>query len=290
MERRNQDLARVKTNVIQAGGKTLMLPFYQQVCPPHKQLLEPFGGGAAITLWDEHESAVYNDINNLAANFWRTCRDSEKRAALVELLEYTEYGRAVFKESIDVLKDPGASDIRRAWAWLVHIDQGFTHTETELAFRMAKPATMAETWARGVARLPDIARKLQRIGIECMDFREFLRVYDGTGDPTRLIVADPPYYTDKEATLVYGVPFTIHDHCDLISLLSNTESMVILCGYDSVLYQELLRPPEWKIVKRVRTAMVGNSEYEEREDREEIMWLRIPQQPIYGTLFDPANL
>ena len=267
---------RVRTNIIQAGGKTLMLNHYAKVAPPHKTLLDLFGGGGAILLWDDaSEGKTYNDINDRAANYWRVVRDRGKFQELYRLLQATEYGRRVFEESIEVIDDRGASDIQRAWAWCVHTTQGFTHQEDEVGWRMAKPSSMASTWQKGVQRLPQIHEEMQRVNIECMDWRQCLKVY-GNGGPGQLIVADPPYLAPDQDTLTYRHPFTIEDHYELLWQLDHQDAMVIICGYDSVLYQENLRSPKWEIVKRVRPMMVKNSDYEsDGQEREECMWLSL---------------
>jgi DNA adenine methylase len=267
---------RVKTNIIQAGGKTLLLDHYAKICPPHETLLDVFGGGAAILLWDSAtRGKVYNDINKLAANYWRVCRDKARFQELHRLLRNTEYGRDVLEESLVVLGDSGASEILRAWAWCVHIVQGFTHTERETSFRMAKPSSMAATWARGIDRLSDINRELQNVNIECLDWRVCLKRYANEGT-RQLVVLDPPYLAPSDYTLTYTAPFSIDDHAELLWEANKLDNLVIICGYDSVLYQENLRPPKWNIVKRVRQMMVKNSDYESYgEQREECMWLSL---------------
>ena len=270
-------MAKVKTNVIQAGGKTLMLPFYDKVVPKHEKLYDVFGGGAAILLWDvAPKGKTYNDINELAANYWRCCRDRGKYEELYRLLRATEYGRAVFNESMVVLSDHRSSEVQRAWAWAVHIIQGFTHQESEVGWRMAKPSSMAETWRRGVDRLPDINRELQNVNIECLDWRSFIRQYCVGAGSTSLVVCDPPYLAPSDYTLSYKNAFTIDDHVELLYWVNKLETMVIMCGYDSVLYQENLQPPDWQLVKRVRPMMVHDGDYEtDGAEREECMWLKL---------------
>jgi DNA adenine methylase len=267
---------KVKTPIIQAGGKTLLLDHYDKIVPKHDTLLDVFGGGGAILLWDEHpKGATYNDLNKRAANYWRVVRDRGKFQELLRLLKGTEYGREVFLESIPMLDDTHYSDIQRAWAWHVHTTQGFTHQESEVGWRMAKPSSMAATWARGIERMSDVHEAMQQVNIECLDWRDCLARY-GNGGQRHLVVCDPPYLAPSDYTLTYNNPFTIEDHAELLWTVNKLDSMVIVCGYDSVLYQENLRQPKWELKKRIRQMMVKNSDYEDYgETREECMWLSV---------------
>lgn len=262
---------RLSTPLIYPGGKTLLLPHLRPLVPPHIRCVDLFGGGGAFILWDEHEEGVYNDLNSEAVNFFRTLRDAEKRERLIESLRATPYSREEYFDcdstwrSID---DP----VERARQWFVVINMGFTHEEDCHSFRVAIPDGAPRAFKNHVDRLPIIAEKLRGITIECLDWSDALSIY-GWGRDT-LVFADPPYLNVKENSTGYAHTMSADDHFCLLVALDATDAMVILCGYESRMYTEFLKPPKWQLVKKVRIAKVGNSSYKERETRTEHIWVK----------------
>lgn len=268
------------TPLIYPGGKTLLLPHIRPLVPPHDFLLDLFGGGGAFVLDDTHRNAVYNDINGAAVNFFRVMRDPDKWEILYDLLRRTPYSRREYYDCDTTWKDPSISDIERARRWFVVINMGFTHEEDNHSFLVARSSQVARAVRNHVEDLPQVHEKLRNVVIEELDFRRALDIY-GKGEDA-LIFADPPYLNANPEGLTYQNKFTPRDHWELLQRLNATDAQVILCGYDSDLYHSLLRPPIWELVKKVRIAQVGNSDYTERDVRVEHIWVK---KSHYGTLF-----
>ena len=269
----------VQTPLIYPGGKTLLLPHLRPLVPPHDLCLDLFGGGGAFILDASHKRGVYNDINSEACNFFRTLRDSENGERLRQLLQNTPYSREEYFDCDSSWSDI-ADPVERARRWFVVINLGFTHEEDCHSFRVAVGNNPAQAFRRHIDRLPEVISRLRDVVIENLDFRDALKIY-GKG-PKTLVFADPPYISPKgEEAVGYRRPFTIRDHYDLLARLNQTDSQVIVCGYDSELYHDMLREPRFKLVKKVRVAQVGNSDYSEREVRVEHIWVKKNQMGLF---------
>ena len=100
--------------------------------------------------------------------------------------------------------------------------------------------------------------------------------------PEQLIFEDTPYLGAKSE--MYRNPMSVERHQRLLELLNNSKSNVILCGYDSDLYHAILRPPKWVLVKKIRIAQIGNSQYSEREMRVEHIWVKKSLGGMWDTI------
>ncbi len=262
---------RVSTPLIYPGGKTLLLPHIRPLVPPHNRCLDLFGGGGAFILDDTHTEGVYNDLNDEAVNFFRVLRNDETRERLIELLRDTPYSRKEYFDCDSTWRD--CTDmVERARCWFVVVNMGFTHQEDCHSFRVGVSNGVARALRNHVDDLPLVVDRLRSITIECLDWRKALEIY-GWGADT-LVFADPPYLTTKEGSLQYAHAMSVADHYDLLVALDATDTMVILCGYASEMYNDMLRRPKWELVKKVRIAHVGNSDYKHREMRTEHIWVK----------------
>lgn len=61
---------------------------------------------------------VLNDLDQRIVNLYRVLQDRDKFRELLRRLIWTPYSRAEFARALATLKDPGADDVSRAWAFL----------------------------------------------------------------------------------------------------------------------------------------------------------------------------
>ena len=75
---------------------------------------------------------------------------------------------------------------------------------------------------------------------------DFLTRYDYTG--TELIYSDPPYLSEtRSSRRRYRFEYTKQDHVALLELLKSLPCHIILSGYPSLLYEDLLS--EWRSIE-----------------------------------------
>jgi DNA adenine methylase len=281
----------MKTDIIWAGGKSMMVDKIQPLIPPHKCRVEVFGGGATFTLMDPPvENMVYNDINQNIVRFFRVQR--EHYHELQSILQLTPYARQEFYDSLPPELDDksvdawhqlwcseAVDDIEWARRYFIVINLGFTHEEDCKSFRSSKEHSVARAIKNHVDRIGYITERFRSVVIENISWETLVKNYD---DEDTLFICDPPYLSSSANPTTYRHVLTPSEHYYLINVLDQCKGQVVLCGYDTALYTEFLREPRWKLHKFTRTAQVGNSQYKDRETRTECVWVK-------QTKFSPKN-
>ncbi|MBC8522623.1 DNA adenine methylase [PVC group bacterium] len=75
---------------------------------------------------------------------------------------------------------------------------------------------------------------------------DFLKTYDFSG--TELIYCDPPYLIEtRTSNRTYRFDYTEQDHIDLVEILKSLPCQIILSGYPSALYDDLVE--DWNVIE-----------------------------------------
>jgi len=251
------------------GGKYLQAPHIISHFPEHRTYVEPFGGGASVLLRKPISfSEVYNDLDDEVVGFFRVLRDHGRR--LVELLELTPFSRAEFNGAYQPTGDP----IERARRTAIRSFMGFgsdgIHSSHRTGFRgrsQRSGTTPAGDWANYPMNLRRLIERFQGVVIEQ---REALRVIVGYDSPTTLFYVDPPYVhsTRQRVDRARGYRHELSDanHRSLLEVLNSVQGMVVLSGYPSPLYEEMLGG--WRRIERTGPFSDG------ARKRTEVLWLR----------------
>lgn len=97
----------------------------------------------------------------------------------------------------------------------------------------------ASEWLSAVDGLPDIHQRLRGVIIENMPALELLRREDGPGT---LFYVDPPYlHQTRVSRDAIAFEMSQADHVELLTVLQSVQGKVILSGYRSGLYSEMLQ-------------------------------------------------
>jgi DNA adenine methylase len=205
-----------------------------------------FGGAAHVLLQKPrtHHVEVYNDINQDLVNFWMQCRDHA--AALQERCRTLPYSRALYYQYHESLYNGEPLDpLERAARWFYVLRNTF-NGRIEPVARGWNASTRCEVRAYHTALdlFPLVQERWQHVLIDCRDFAEVLRSYEGK---RTLVYADPPYlgvegyYRQNDGTIV----FPHEDHVRLASLLNATSALVALSYYPHPLLEELYPVEKW---------------------------------------------
>jgi DNA adenine methylase len=99
----------------------------------------------------------------------------------------------------------------------------------------------AGAWLTAVEGLPAVHARSRRVAILHHDGLDVIREQDG---PRTLFYLDPPYlHETRSAADVYDHEMPTEKHADLLDLVRQCEGKVMLSGYRSLLYDEVLY--EW---------------------------------------------
>jgi len=221
------------------GSKWRIAEWIVSFFPEHHSYLEPFFGSGAV-LFNKPRSNIetVNDLNGDVVNLFRWIReDPEKLAQQVFLMPYA---RDVYEWAFQPSKD----SLERAVKMLVKMQMGhgFRMTGEKVGWKIdiqgREKAYAAGQWCA----LPDVIRqaaeRLRGVQIENRPAVEVIRRFYF---PNVLIYADPPYLMETRCgRQQYSHEMTDADHVKLLEALRDHPGPVLLSGYESGLYQEVL--------------------------------------------------
>ena len=254
------------------GAKFRLAPWVLQHFPPHTCYVESFGGAAGVLMQKPRSYAeVYNDLDGDIVNLFRVLQDPTTRAGLTELLVFTPYSR----EEFELSWEPSTGAIERARRTIIRAQMGFgsaSATKGVTGFRIdtkRQYGTAQSLWATYPEQLAEVGQRLSGVLIENRPAIEVIKAHDG---PQTLHYVDPPYvhdtrYKGASSGRYYRHEMDDPDHRELIGALFELDGMVVLSGYPSELYAELL--PGWTNYSTSARISAGRG----TANRTECIWL-----------------
>ncbi len=255
------------------GGKWRLAPWIIQYFPAHTIYVEPFGGAASVLLRKTPTAAeIYNDLDGRLVNLFRVLRDVDKAADLKRRVELTLFARAEFDWAYGIPADD-VDDAHRmiVLSFMGHGSDSTTRTcrtgfRSRLSDNRALPSQAWSTWHRSI---PEFADRLRGVVIEQCPAAVLIERF---ARPDTLFYVDPPYLPETRSAIAngrakthgYRHELTAADHEELLALLDRTEGMVVLSGYPSELYDDMLSG--WT---RVETRALADG----ARPRTEVLWL-----------------
>jgi len=210
--------------------------------------VEVFGGSCWCALnvsRSKFKVIVCNDIDRDLINFYRMVR--ERPRDLVKRLAILPYSRELYKIAMEVLRSEPLDPITRAALFFYVARASFSGKFGHGGFSFSKASNKARKYARAVASIPEFAKRLNDVVLECKDFREIIKLYDSE---RTLFYLDPPY-VGKTREHYYRHGFTIADLKDLAKLLRSAKGCwalkVTKDNYE--LIKDLLPPHELEEVE-----------------------------------------
>lgn len=233
------------------GAKFRLAPWVISHFPDHRCYVEPFGGAAGVLLRKEQSHAeVYNDLDLHIVTFFRVLRDPVLREQLQEACVMTPYSREEFIlacQSCDM-----SNQVEVARRVVVRATMGFgvaagTHGNT--GFRTdtrRKYGTAMQLWSEYPNNLAMLGARFAGVLIEN---RPAIQVMQSHDSESTLHYIDPPYLPETRCSRnrYYRHEMTIEDHEQLLSAMQQLQGMVIISGYDSEMYNDML--PGWRVEK-----------------------------------------
>lgn len=228
------------------GGKFRIAHWVISHMPNHTCYTEVFGGAAGVLLQKPRAYAeVYNDLDGEMVNLFRVLRNKSELDLLINQLILTPYARAEFELAWEYVSEP----VERARRTIIRAQMGFGSagaTKGVTGFRIdtkRQYGTAQSLWADYPKHLSAIGQRLTGVLIENRPAIQVLKDHDA---PSTLHYIDPPYVHDTrhagaKAGRIYRHEMTNDDHVELLKNLLELEGKVLLSGYSSNLYAELLK-------------------------------------------------
>jgi DNA adenine methylase len=254
------------------GAKFRLAPWVLQHFPPHTCYVESFGGAAGVLMQKPRSYAeVYNDLDGDVVNLFRVLQDPVTRFELTERLVFTPYSR----EEFELSWEPSADSIERARRTIIRAQMGFGSagaTKGVTGFRIdtkRQYGTAQSLWAAYPDQLAEVGKRLSGVLIENRPATDVIKAHDG---PQTLHYVDPPYVHDTRYKGASSGRYYKHEmddaaHRQLLSVLLDLGGMVVLSGYPSELYTEML--PGWVCYSTSARISAGRGS----ASRTECVWL-----------------
>lgn len=257
------------------GGKFMLAPWIISHFPEHRTYVEPYGGAASVLLRKKRCYAeVYNDLDQEIVNLFRVVR--EHGAEFQRQLIATPYSRDEYVWAWE----PHESPLEQARRTVIRAFMGFasssaTKNRKGTSKKGGGPSTgfrarngfeagthPARDFMNYADALGEITARLRQVVIENKDALEVMTQNDSEDT---LHFCDPPYVPEtRDAGTDYRHEMSSSQHRIMAEHLRELKGYVILSGYNSELYDELLG--DWHKVQ-------GKAKADGGGDRIECLWM-----------------
>ncbi len=252
------------------GSKWRIAPWIISHFPKHHSYLEPFAGSLAV-LFNKSLSHIetVNDLDLNVINFFRCIREDPER--LAKLVEATPYSRNEY----DLLyyADISYCNFEKARQFLVKCWQGHGYRVNQYKVGWKNDVQGRERayamryWNELPERILQAAERLKQVQVECMPAIDLIKRFRFRDV---LIYCDPPYLQSTRTANVKqqysSEMLTEESHVELLEVLLQHKGPVVISGYDSKLYKEMLEDRGWG-------KAVIQSNDQANNPRKEVIWM-----------------
>lgn len=224
--------------------------------PSHHSYLEPFFGSGAVLFTKKRSSIeTVNDLDKDVVNLFRQIRENTER--LADTIYWTPYARSEYERAW-AAQYTETDPFQRAVDFYVRMmmGHGFRTTGEKVGWKNdvqgREAAYAAGYWCKTPEMIFEAAERLRKVQIENLPAVDLIRRFNF---PNVLIYADPPYVLSTRHGKQYRHEMTDEQHEELLDTLSNHRGPVLLSGYDSDLYRDILH--DWhreEIPSRAQTS------------------------------------
>lgn len=225
------------------GSKWSMAKEIIKLIPEHKVYIEPFFGSGAIFFMKEPSRVeIINDLDNDVYNLFKCIRDYPDK--LHDKILLTPYSEKEYKDTYyrDIEKLEPIEQARQfvirsnmARAGMQYYSSSFRHGGI---VRSLRGCDISKEWNKLPVYILEAADRLKDAEIFNRDGVYFLEKYQ---DPEIFIFIDTPYLGALRRQRYYNHEmYESESHVEFLELVSKSKSKMLVCGYDSELYDKYL--------------------------------------------------
>ncbi len=245
------------------GSKWRIAKWIIDFFPDHHSYLEPFAGSLAV-LMNKPRSHIetVNDLDGNVVNLFQWIKDDPEK--LAHEIYYTPYSRQIYNEAFQA--EPEDS-LQAAVNFFIRLSMGhgFRTNGEKVGWKNdiqgRERAYAARDWAALPDRIMQAAERLRGVQIECRPAIEVIKRFNFKNV---LVYADPPYVLSTRHGKQYRCEMDDAEHEQFLLALLAHKGPALVSGYDSELYNELLKGWYWKEVDTY--SQVGSK-------KREILWM-----------------
>ncbi len=221
------------------GSKWKIADWIISYFPEHRSYLEPFFGSGAV-LFNKPRSDIetVNDLDGNVVNLFEWIKRDPER--LAHEIYFTPYARQVYN---DAFGTASGGSLERAVRFYIRLNMGhgFRTTGERVGWKNdvqgREKAYAARDWCNLPEKIMQAAERLRGVQIECLPAVELISRFNF---PNVLVYADPPYMLETRHGKQYRKEMTDQGHEELLEVLLQHRGFVIISGYDSALYNDML--------------------------------------------------
>jgi len=215
--------------------------------PEHHSYLEPYLGSGAV-LFNKPKSNIetVNDLDGEVVNLFECIRTDPEKLAWE--LETTPYARESYELAY---MRKAAAPFQRARDFYIrcNMGHGFRTNGEKVGWKNdvqgRERAYALKAWNRLPEQIFEVAMRLKDVQI---DNRPAIDLIKRFNYPNVLIYADPPYLLSTRHGKQYKHEMDAADHEELLEVLKLHTGPVLISGYESELYDSLLK--DWRKEQR----------------------------------------
>ncbi len=231
--------------------------------PTHHSYLEPFlGSGAVFFNKPRSDIETVNDLDGEVVNLFDCIRKDPERLARAVYL--TPYSREIYEKAFrEVPEDP----FEKALYFYIRLNQGhgFRTSGEKVGWKNdvqgRERAYAAIDWCNIPDKIRAAAERLRGVQIEHMDAVELILRFNFENV---LIYCDPPYVLSTRHGKQYKCEMDDAGHIRLLEALLQHKGYVIISGYDTDLYNNMLAG--WHKENRTAYSQIGSQ-------KQEVIWM-----------------
>ena len=224
------------------GAKWRISDWIIENMPTHHSYIEPyFGSGAVFFNKNPSNIETINDLDGEVVNFFEVVRDMpEELAAKIYM---TPYSRAVYENIYGQPYKVTDTKLDKALNFCIKINMSHGYRcnakngwKNDVQGRERSYAV--QVWNKLPEIIVQAAERLKEAQIEQRPAIEIIKRFN---NPKCLIYCDPPYLLRTRKGKQYNIEMSDKEHEELLQLLLESKSKVIISGYESDLYNDALK-------------------------------------------------
>lgn len=259
----------MKAIVKYPGSKWGMARWIISFFPEHHSYLEPFFGSGAV-LFNKRRSNIetVNDLDGNVTNLFEWIKKDPEKLAYE--IYYTPYARSVYEDAFAAVPE---DSLGKAVNFCIRLNMGhgFRTNGEKVGWKNdiqgRERAYAAGDWRSLPERILEASERLRGVQIECMPAVEAMRRFNYKNV---LVYLDPPYMANVRDRKQYRHEmYEEESHAELLSTAVHHKGPLLISGYDTDLYNEMLKG--WH--KEEKTCYTQAC-----TKRQEILWMNFEPQ------------
>lgn len=221
------------------GSKWALAKWIISFFPEHHSYLEPFFGSGAV-LFNKPRSNIetVNDMDGNVVNLFNWIKRDPER--LAHEIYYTPYARRVYEDALTSMPE---DSLERAVNFYIRLNMGhgFRTNGEKVGWKNdvqgRERAYASQDWCNLPDKILQAAERLRGVQIENMPALDLIKRFNYKNV---LIYCDPPYMLETRHGKQYRCEMDDGDHEELLRLLLKHKGFVLISGYDTELYRDML--------------------------------------------------